>query len=248
MLDHARLFLLAEEEDLDATVPVARSVIDTERTKAATQSSLNGLVRLSETIHRLRRSEEPRHRVAAEEIRSELDLFRRGRFWFHTPWGHLREQESRAWLASDPEESRSRWEEYAHALGKVGFPVQRLAVLGRAASAALEAGDESAARRLLALGEEAVGSCDNGAALYRHHLAPLRAALGEPEGAAPAGLTRREQEVLVRLASGATNREIGEALFISPKTVSVHMSNLMGKLGVANRNAAAARARDLGLA
>ena len=52
----------------------------------------------------------------------------------------------------------------------------------------------------------------------------------------------------MRLASGATNREIGEALFISPKTVSVHMSNLMGKLGVANRNAAAVRARDLGLA
>ena len=184
MLDHARLFLLAEEGDLDATVPVARSVIDTERTKAATQSSLNGLVRLSETVHCLRRSEEPGHRAAAEEIRSELDLFRRGRYWFHTPWGHLREQESRAWLASDPEEARSRWEEYAHALGEVGFPVQRLAVLGRAASAALEAGDEGAARRLLVLGEEAVGSCDNGAALHRHHIAPLRAALGEPDGAA----------------------------------------------------------------
>lgn len=248
MLDYARLLLSAEENDLDAMVPVARSVIENERTKAATQSSLNGLVRLSETVHRLRRSDEPGHRAAAEEIRSELDLFRRGRFWSHTPWGHLRDQESRAWLTTDPEEARPRWEDYAHALGRVGFPVQRLVVLGRAASTALEAGDGTAARRLLVSCEEAVGSCDNGSALYRHHVAPVRAALGDPDVSAPAGLTRREQEVLVRLASGATNREIGEALFISPKTVSVHMSNLMGKLGVANRNAAAARARDLGLA
>ena len=248
MLDHARLLLLAEEGDLDAMLLVARNVIETERTKAPTQSSLNGLVRLSEVVHHLRRSDDPGHRTAAEEIRSELDLFRRGRFWFYTPWGHLREQESRAWLTVDPEEARSRWEDHAHALGRAGFPVQRLTVLGRAASRTLEAGNETAARRLLVLCEKAVGSCDDGAALYRHHAAPVRAALEDPDGAAPAGLTRREQEVLVRLASGATNREIGEALFISPKTVSVHMSNLMGKLGVTNRNAAAARARDLGLA
>ncbi|WP_083931837.1 response regulator transcription factor [Nocardiopsis salina] len=60
-------------------------------------------------------------------------------------------------------------------------------------------------------------------------------------------MTLREQEVLVHLAAGGTNWEIGEALFISPKTVSVHMSNLMSKLGVTNRNAAAVRARGLGL-
>ena len=40
---------------------------------------------------------------------------------------------------------------------------------------------------------------------------------------------------------------MGEALFISAKTVSVHLTNLMGKLGVANRTAAVARARELGL-
>ncbi|MEU3016887.1 LuxR C-terminal-related transcriptional regulator [Nocardiopsis sp. NPDC007018] len=54
-------------------------------------------------------------------------------------------------------------------------------------------------------------------------------------------------EVLVEVARGASNREVGEALFISAKTVSVHLSNAMGKLGAANRTAAVARGRELGL-
>ncbi|NYE48785.1 DNA-binding NarL/FixJ family response regulator [Spinactinospora alkalitolerans] len=49
------------------------------------------------------------------------------------------------------------------------------------------------------------------------------------------------------LAEGRTNREIAAELFISAKTVSVHVSNLLAKLGVSNRNAAAVRAGDLGL-
>jgi DNA-binding NarL/FixJ family response regulator len=58
-------------------------------------------------------------------------------------------------------------------------------------------------------------------------------------------LTAREREVLDVLATGATNRTIAERLFISEKTVSVHVSNLMSKLGVPNRGAAAALARKL---
>ena len=61
------------------------------------------------------------------------------------------------------------------------------------------------------------------------------------------GLTARELEVLALLADGRTNREIGESLFISPKTASVHVSNLLMKLGVANRTEAASRARERGL-
>ena len=47
------------------------------------------------------------------------------------------------------------------------------------------------------------------------------------------------------LAAGATNRTIAQRLFISEKTVSVHVTNLMAKLGVSNRGAAAALVRDL---
>ncbi|MEV2276494.1 AAA family ATPase [Nocardiopsis sp. NPDC049922] len=68
----------------------------------------------------------------------------------------------------------------------------------------------------------------------------------EPPGA-PAGLTTRETEVARLLAVGSTNAQIAEALFITPKTASVHVSNILGKLGVANRAAAGARARELGL-
>jgi DNA-binding CsgD family transcriptional regulator len=61
------------------------------------------------------------------------------------------------------------------------------------------------------------------------------------------GLTSREREVLVLVAQGRTNREIGEDLFISVKTASVHVSNIMAKLGAANRTEAGAKAHALGL-
>ena len=79
--------------------------------------------------------------------------------------------------------------------------------------------------------------------------------MAEPAGAAsePApstdelGLTPREGEVLALVAAGRTNRQIGEALFISDKTASVHVSNILAKLGVANRSEAAAAAHRLHL-
>ena len=63
------------------------------------------------------------------------------------------------------------------------------------------------------------------------------------------GLTPREVEVLGQLATGRTDREIAESLFISKKTVSVHVSNILRKLDVANRVEAGrvGQAHDLGL-
>ena len=50
------------------------------------------------------------------------------------------------------------------------------------------------------------------------------------------------------VAAGRTNRQIGEELFISEKTAGVHVSNILGKLGVSGRGEAAAMAHQLGLA
>ncbi|MCP3816802.1 AAA family ATPase [Streptomyces sp. A3M-1-3] len=61
------------------------------------------------------------------------------------------------------------------------------------------------------------------------------------------GLTSREQDVLRLVAVGRTNRQIAEELFISPKTASVHVSNILAKLGVAGRGEAAALAHRLRL-
>ncbi len=71
----------------------------------------------------------------------------------------------------------------------------------------------------------------------------------EPELGAGAelGLSDRELEVLRLLAEGRTNRQIGEQLFITPKTASAHVSHILMKLGVTNRAEAAAAAHRLGL-
>ncbi|MFG2783076.1 AAA family ATPase [Streptomyces prunicolor] len=61
------------------------------------------------------------------------------------------------------------------------------------------------------------------------------------------GLTSRERDVLRLVSAGRTNRQIAEELFISPKTASVHVSNILGKLGVSGRGEAAAVAHRLEL-
>jgi DNA-binding CsgD family transcriptional regulator len=77
------------------------------------------------------------------------------------------------------------------------------------------------------------------------------AAVAAPESmsspAASLGLTRREAEVLQLVAAGRTNRQIGQALFITEKTASLHVSHILTKLGVAGRGEAAAIAHRLGL-
>jgi DNA-binding CsgD family transcriptional regulator len=60
-------------------------------------------------------------------------------------------------------------------------------------------------------------------------------------------LTDRELEVLALIGIGLTNRAIAQKLYISQKTVGVHVSHILSKLGVANRVAAAATAQRLGI-
>jgi DNA-binding CsgD family transcriptional regulator len=87
---------------------------------------------------------------------------------------------------------------------------------------------------------------------FRRHLrdAGLR---GIPRGprpstrANPAGLTRRQMQVLRLLDHGLTNAEIANRLFVSTKTVDHHVSAILGKLSARTRGEAAARAREAGL-
>lgn len=131
----------------------------------------------------------------------------------------------------------------------------------RAAEAYVEAGDRAAATELAAatllrarglgsrwltdeietLCERArlkLGSHPDGA----HSPSPARAT--QPD---PFGLTPRERQVLALIAEGATNRQIGAALYMAEKTASVHVSRILSKLGVRSRTQAAAVAHRLHL-
>ena len=84
-------------------------------------------------------------------------------------------------------------------------------------------------------------------------LTELRALTGRGEATAKAGrrgdgdaLTPREHDVLVLVATGRSNREIAQQLFISAKTVSVHISNILAKLEASSRTEAVAIARRRG--
>jgi non-specific serine/threonine protein kinase len=69
----------------------------------------------------------------------------------------------------------------------------------------------------------------------------------DPLPSAAGGLTRRELEVLKLVASGLTNAQVAERLFISPRTVNAHLNSIYGKLGVSSRSAATRLAVDHGL-
>jgi DNA-binding CsgD family transcriptional regulator len=91
---------------------------------------------------------------------------------------------------------------------------------------------------------------DDVQALARRARVPLEdeALPAEPEAVeVPFSLTDREREVLALVAAGRSNGQIATALFISPKTASVHVSNILAKLGVGGRVEAAAVAHRLGL-
>jgi DNA-binding NarL/FixJ family response regulator len=68
----------------------------------------------------------------------------------------------------------------------------------------------------------------------------------DDDGSAFPDLTPREREVLALVADGRTNRQIAQELFITDKTASVHVSNILGKLGASNRGEAAALAHKAG--
>jgi len=156
------------------------------------------------------------------------------------------------------------WDGAAAAWAGLGEPYPLGETLLHAAETALARGDREGAaerlRRAAALADElgAHPLAEQIAILARRARIRLIPAIGDDaaEGQGPGdpgagggelGLTERELEVLRLVAAGRSNREIAAELFISPKTASVHVSNILGKLGVASRGEAAAKAHTLRL-
>jgi DNA-binding CsgD family transcriptional regulator len=170
-------------------------------------------------------------------------------------------REGRAWLARAEAEWRrvngdctpEAWEAVLAAFDH-GFVYEAARARWRLAEVLAETGRREEAQQAW---EKAVEVADELGA------APLRAALDDlgrrarlspaagRSGGKPgklAGLTSRERDVLRLILAGRSNREIGAALFIAPKTASVHVSNILAKLGAASRTEAAAIAHEEGLA
>lgn len=154
-----------------------------------------------------------------------------------------------------PSASAERWGEMAHTWTHLARPWRAAQARLRQAEAAVDAGDvgiaelalrsanqvanELGARPLIAAAEQLAGRA-------RLRLTAPQPASSAEENAAPTlGLTSREAEVLSLVSQGYSNREIGEQLYVSGKTVSVHVSNILRKLGVTTRVQAAAVAQRL---
>ncbi|MGI8330204.1 helix-turn-helix transcriptional regulator [Actinomadura scrupuli] len=144
---------------------------------------------------------------------------------------------------------RLAWDTAAQAWESLGQPYPLARALVRAAEAAAGDGDRTGAALRLGRAAELADRLD---------ARPLRAQVDdltrrarlrqdEPVPAPAHGLTPRELEVLRLVAEGRSNRDIAQELFISAKTASVHVSNILAKLGVAGRGEAAATAHRLGI-
>ncbi|MCW2895987.1 MAG: LuxR family transcriptional regulator [Actinomycetia bacterium] len=127
----------------------------------------------------------------------------------------------------------------------VGQPHREAVALVHAARIALaeRAGREATAR----LRRAAPIAQRLGAGPLAAQVASLARRAGSDGDSDDPGLTSRELEVLRLVAAGQSNREIAATLVISPKTASVHVSNILAKLGAATRTEAAVKAHELGL-
>jgi len=218
-----------------AAVALAALADQARQARAAGQSA-DGLVAEAEELAAVARSGLVSSRRAPESIGVD------GRGWLARAEAELR----RAADDNDP----ANWRAVAETFGPA-FLYETAKARWRLAEALAESGDREAAQGEWQL---AVQTADQlGASRLRAALSDLgrRAKLGASSRAVPGSplsiLTSRELEVLSALATGRSNKEIAAELFISGKTVSVHVSNILAKLGAASRTEAAAIAHRNGV-
>ncbi|MDH6145377.1 DNA-binding CsgD family transcriptional regulator [Kitasatospora sp. GP30] len=181
----------------------------------------------------------------------------------HHGWVRLAEAELARAAGTD---TPSHWHAAIEPLRATGLPYPLVHALLGAGGALAAAGQREQAGELLReaaeladrlgdawLGREIDRLIDRVGVARTRPQAPVGAPMGaraeqsEPDGAAAFHLTPRETDVLRLLTQGRTNRQIAEELFISPKTASVHVSNILAKLEVSGRGEAAALAHRLRL-
>ncbi len=151
------------------------------------------------------------------------------------------------WLAGEPPAHDvlvEAWRETEKRVADFGDVHQLASVRVVLATILRAAGDTAGSREVADLARDAAK------ALGAQPLLDDLTALGSRPGRQPAAsdvLTAREAEILALVAEGRSNGEIGKQLYITTKTVSVHVSNILGKLGASGRTEAAAIARRRGL-
>ncbi|WP_155059932.1 helix-turn-helix transcriptional regulator [Streptomyces blattellae] len=162
--------------------------------------------------------------------------------------------EGQAWLArAEAEWARAVSGPDAEAWGKAvaafdyGDPYERARCRLRFAEALLAAGRREEAAVEAGTARVTAAELRATPLLERVDAVIRRGGLSDPGHHGTSPLTAREQDVLRLLALGRSNRQIGEELFITGKTASVHVSNILGKLGAASRTEAVAIAYRRGL-
>src|SRR5262245_17562763 len=146
------------------------------------------------------------------------------------------------------------WDAAVRAWEHLDCPYALGRALLAAAEAAMDCGDRADAAERLARAAPLADRITAGPLREQIESLARRARLSLPAGTAGSqaagsfGLTPREIEVLRLVAAGRSNRDIAAELFISVKTASVHVSNILAKLGATGRTEAAAIAHRAGLA
>jgi DNA-binding CsgD family transcriptional regulator len=164
------------------------------------------------------------------------------------------------WSRTDGSGDPARWSAAVAAWDAVGFPLPAVYARFRQAEALLAAGVSRSQVTPVLRDAWAVAVRLRAGWLEREAMALARRARidldpeaqprrrqATPSPAQQLGLTPREGQVLALVADGRTNHQIAQALYITEKTASVHVSRILAKLGVANRAEAAAVAHRLRL-